>query len=182
MNLESDLPALARAWQLTDEMVQDEHGAPCGDFQALRPSISAAVPLLMDRMRKGVLDKVGKSAVSAAIFKAAFAIKRRLYLAGRSAWLLDQVRLFALCPRAFFSAFGGLDTRQLFLAFFVSFCGPTCYLVDIFSLHKRKKMPFLYRSQPLTSGSFAPKTTKHIILVEDYCIRDIFLVMFLEYG
>jgi hypothetical protein len=31
---------------------------------------------------------------SAAIFKVAFAIKRRLYLAGRSAWLLDRVR----CP------------------------------------------------------------------------------------
>jgi hypothetical protein len=65
-----DLPTpdpSARLPRTPDELVQDENGAPCGDFQALRPTISAAVPLLMDRMRKGVLDKVGKSAIRHAL-------------------------------------------------------------------------------------------------------------------
>lgn len=48
----------SNAQHLTDDNVIDEHGAPCGDFQAIKPTISAAVPLLMDRMRKGVSDKV----------------------------------------------------------------------------------------------------------------------------
>ena len=48
----------SNAQHLTDENVQDEHGVACGDFQAIKPTISAAVPLLMDRMRKGVSEKV----------------------------------------------------------------------------------------------------------------------------
>jgi long-chain acyl-CoA synthetase len=83
--------AYSNPQQLTDEFVEDENGKPCGDFQAIRPTISAAVPLLMDRMRKGVLDKVAKSKIGSLIFHTAFAIKRRRYLAGLSSWLLDKV-------------------------------------------------------------------------------------------
>jgi long-subunit acyl-CoA synthetase (AMP-forming) len=51
---------------------------PCGDFKALQPTVAAAVPLMMDRMRKGVLDRVGKSKLFNSIFHLAYRIKRRL--------------------------------------------------------------------------------------------------------
>ena len=44
-----------------------------------------------DKMRKATMEKVSKSAVMKFVFETAFKIKKRLYLAGHSAPLLDKL-------------------------------------------------------------------------------------------
>ncbi len=75
---------------LKDEDVVDEEGRPRGDLSALRPTLMAAVPLIMDRIRDGVLAKVAASSLPLRwLFRFAFYMKRRALLAGRSTALWD---------------------------------------------------------------------------------------------
>ena len=72
--------------------VADENGKPAGDLEKLRPTIMAAVPLILDRMKAAVQDTVKKSNVVArAVFHAAFYLKERNYLRKHSSPLLDRL-------------------------------------------------------------------------------------------
>ena len=72
--------------------VKDTEGKPAGDLEKLRPTIMAAVPLILDRLKSTVTDTVRKSnPIARAIFHAAFYLKQRNYLRKQSSPLLDRV-------------------------------------------------------------------------------------------
>ena len=72
--------------------VKNAEGKPTGDLELLRPTIMAAVPLILDRLKSTVTDTVNKSnAVARAVFRAAFYLKQRNYLRKQSSPLLDRL-------------------------------------------------------------------------------------------
>ena len=77
---------------LRDDGACDAEGKPAGDLGQLRPTLMAAVPLILDRLRAAVTEQVEKSGLIArTVFKAAFAIKKRRYKSGKSSPILDAL-------------------------------------------------------------------------------------------
>lgn len=76
---------------LRDEQVNDENGNPCGDLTALKPTIMASVPLILDRLRTAIEEQTSKSPVTKFIFQAAYHLKRRNFLQGLPSPILDKL-------------------------------------------------------------------------------------------
>jgi len=75
---------------LLDTGVKDAEGKPAGDLRMLRPTLLAAVPLILDRFKNSVLGKVNEAGfVKRILFKIAFYLKRRNTLRKQSSPLLD---------------------------------------------------------------------------------------------
>jgi len=88
---------------LRDDGVCDENGKPAGDLGKLRPTIMAAVPLILDRLRAGVQEQVAKGpAIARFVFNTALAIKKRAYRRGHHVPFLDQLVFSKVASR-----FGG---------------------------------------------------------------------------
>ena len=88
---------------LRDDGVCDAEGKPAGDLGKLRPTLMAAVPLILDRLRAGVQDQVAKGPLlNRLMFKAAYYIKKRYYLAGKPSPILDKIVFSKVAAR-----FGG---------------------------------------------------------------------------
>lgn len=88
---------------LRDDGVCDAEGKPAGDLGKLRPTLMAAVPLILDRLRAGVQDQVHKGPLlKRLLFKAAYYIKKRRYLAGKPSPILDKIVFSKVAAR-----FGG---------------------------------------------------------------------------
>jgi long-chain acyl-CoA synthetase len=88
---------------LRDDGVCDETGKPAGDLSKLKPTVMAAVPLILDRLRAGVQEQVAKGPlIPRLMFKAAYYIKRRAYLRGAHTPLLDKLVFSKVAQR-----FGG---------------------------------------------------------------------------
>ena len=72
--------------------VKDAEGKPAGDLEKLRPTIMAAVPLILDRLKAAVTDTVNKSGlVQRAVFHLAFYLKQRNYLRKQASPILDRI-------------------------------------------------------------------------------------------
>eukprot|EP00111_Clytia_hemisphaerica_P010153 TCONS_00029670-protein len=79
------------ALTLSDQSSKIKKGTK-GDASVLRPTLMAAVPMIMDRMRKAVLDKVaGGSPFAQALFNFAFNYKLRLIRKGYDTPILNKV-------------------------------------------------------------------------------------------
>jgi long-chain acyl-CoA synthetase len=77
---------------LRDDGVCDDQGKPAGDLGKLRPTIMAAVPLILDRLRAGVQEQVNKGGpITQLLFKTAYALKKRAYLRGHKTPLIDKL-------------------------------------------------------------------------------------------
>ena len=77
---------------LRDDGACDDKGEPAGDLGKLRPTLMAAVPMILDRLRAAVQDQVAKSGIiSRTLFNAAYAIKKRRYLSGSPSPILDKI-------------------------------------------------------------------------------------------
>jgi len=75
---------------LTDQSTRIKRGCK-GDATVLRPTLMAAVPVIMDRILKGVRDKMSEgSAIKRAVFAFAYDYKARHYAAGFSTPLIDR--------------------------------------------------------------------------------------------
>lgn len=88
---------------LRDDGVCDAEGRPAGDLSKLRPTLMAAVPMILERLRVGVQEQVQKGPLlKRAMFHAAYALKRRFYLRGEKTPLLDKLVFSKVAER-----FGG---------------------------------------------------------------------------
>lgn len=76
---------------LSDKSSKIKKGSK-GDASILRPTLMAAVPMIMDRMRKAVLDKVATgSPLAQALFKFAFEYKLKLVRKGYDTPILNRL-------------------------------------------------------------------------------------------
>jgi long-chain acyl-CoA synthetase len=76
---------------LRDEQARDDSGKGAGDLTVLKPTLMAAVPLVLDRIRAGVLDKIHKRGkIMEKVFNLALYLKERAWLRGEPAPLLDE--------------------------------------------------------------------------------------------
>lgn len=67
-------------------------GQPLGDIAALAPSIMAAVPAILDKIRAGIEGQITKGPPALQVaFKIAMHLKRRAYMAGKPSPVLDKV-------------------------------------------------------------------------------------------
>lgn len=88
---------------LRDDGVCDAEGRPAGDLGQLRPTLMAAVPMILERLRVGVQEQVSKGPLlKRLMFHAAYALKRRFYLRGEKTPLLDRLVFSKVAER-----FGG---------------------------------------------------------------------------
>ena len=63
-----------------------------GDLRVLKPTIMAAVPLILERFSKAVKDKISSASwIEQALFKRAYEIKKQAVLQGRKTVLLDKL-------------------------------------------------------------------------------------------
>lgn len=77
---------------LRDDGACDAEGKPAGDLGKLRPTLMAAVPMILDRLRAAVQDQVNKgSFITRVLFRTAYRIKKRRYLSGSPSPLLDKI-------------------------------------------------------------------------------------------
>jgi long-chain acyl-CoA synthetase len=78
---------------LRDDSVNDaESGRPAGDLSTLRPTVMAAVPLILDRLRGGITEQVNKSGpIKKNLFKLCYYLKERAWLQGKKSPLLDKI-------------------------------------------------------------------------------------------
>ena len=75
-----------------DGALDAKTGQPKGDISALRPTVMAAVPLVMDRLKAAVDTQVHKSSIVVrTMFAVCYYLKRRAYLRGHSSPLLDKL-------------------------------------------------------------------------------------------
>jgi long-chain acyl-CoA synthetase len=76
---------------LRDDDVNDENGNSAGDLRKLRPTIMISVPLVLERLKHGILEQVKKSGfIKKTIFNAAYYLKQRAYFQGKSTPILDK--------------------------------------------------------------------------------------------
>ena len=77
---------------LRDDGCCDSNGKPAGDLSMLKPTLMAAVPLILDRLRAAVQEQVSKSNfITRSMFNLAFRIKKRRYLANEESPILDRL-------------------------------------------------------------------------------------------
>lgn len=70
---------------LTSDGCYNEQMQPCGDISALRPTLMAAVPAVLDKMRSGISNKIAKAPLPIRLlWKAAYYMKRRAVIEGGS--------------------------------------------------------------------------------------------------
>ena len=72
--------------------VKDSEGKPAGDLEKLRPTVMAAVPLILDRLRSTVTDTVNKGGLIAkTVFNTAFYLKERNWMRKQTSPILDRI-------------------------------------------------------------------------------------------
>ena len=77
---------------LNDNGAKDAEGKPAGDLTKLRPTIMAAVPLILDRLKAAVTEQVHKSNIVArTVFNVAFYLKQRNWMRKHSSPILDRI-------------------------------------------------------------------------------------------
>ena len=77
---------------LNDNGAKNAEGKPCGDLTALRPTLMAAVPLILDRLKAAVTEQVKKSNIVArTVFQVAFYLKYRNWMRKESSPILDRL-------------------------------------------------------------------------------------------
>ena len=77
---------------LNDNGAKNAEGKPAGDLSVLRPTIMAAVPLILDRLKAAVTEQVNKSNIVArTVFNIAFYLKQRNWMRKQSSPILDRL-------------------------------------------------------------------------------------------
>lgn len=63
-----------------------------GDMRVLKPTVMVSVPIVLERLKKGVFDKLAKaSPIKKELFRLAYQIKLRRFKRGSTSFLLDKI-------------------------------------------------------------------------------------------